>query len=96
MKNEIALAFNEVLEEKGLPKETILEALAQAMVSAFRKSVNASNAQDIRAKINLDKGEFAILVEKEVVESVESELTEVTLEVAQKSIQMFSLRYRAG
>ncbi len=84
MKNEIALAFNEVLEEKGLPKETILEALAQAMVSAFRKSVNASNAQDIRAKINLDKGEFAILVEKEVVESVESELTEVTLEVAQK------------
>lgn len=84
MKNEIALAFNEVLEEKGLPKETILEALATAMVSAFRKSVNASNAQDIRAKINLDKGEFAILVEKEVVESVESELTEVTLEVAQK------------
>jgi N utilization substance protein A len=85
MKNEIALAFNEVLEEKGLPKETILEALAQALVSAFRKSVNASSAQDIRAKINLDLGEFAILVEKEVVESVESELTEVTLEEARKA-----------
>jgi N utilization substance protein A len=85
MKNEIALAFNEVLEEKGLPKETILEALAQALVSAFRKSVNASSAQDIRAKINLDIGEFAILVEKEVVESVESELTEVTLEEARKA-----------
>ena len=82
MKNEIALAFNEVLEEKGLPKETILEALAQALVSAYRKSVNASNAQDIKAKINLDIGEFAILVEKEVVESVESDLTEVTLEEA--------------
>lgn len=85
MKNEFALAFNEVLEEKGLPKETILEALAQALVSAFRKSVNASNAQDIKAKINLDQGEFAILVEKEVVESVESELTEVTLEEARKA-----------
>jgi N utilization substance protein A len=85
MKNEIALAFNEVLEEKGLPKETILEALSQALVSAFRKSVNASSAQDIRAKINLDLGEFAILVEKEVVESVESELTEVTLEEARKA-----------
>ena len=82
MKNEFALAFNEVMEEKGLPKETILEALAQALVSAYRKSVNASNAQDIKARINLDMGEFAILVEKEVVESVESDLTEVTLEIA--------------
>ena len=71
MKNEFVLAFNEVLEEKGLPKETILEALAQALVSAYRKSVNASTAQDIKASINLDMGEFAILVEKEVVESVQ-------------------------
>ena len=29
MKSEFALAFNEVLEDKGLPRETILEALAQ-------------------------------------------------------------------
>lgn len=85
MKNEIALAFNEVLEEKGLPKETILDALAQSLVSAYRKSVNASSAQDIRAKINLDIGEFAILAEKEVVESVENEYTEVTLEEARQT-----------
>jgi N utilization substance protein A len=85
MKNEFALAFNEVLEEKGLPKETILEALAQALVSAYRKSVNASNAQDIKARINLELGEFTILVEKEVVECVENDLTEVTLEDAQVS-----------
>ena len=49
MKNEFVLAFNEVLEEKGLPPETILDALAQALVSAYRKSVVASTAQDIRA-----------------------------------------------
>ena len=85
MKNEFALAFNEVLEEKGLPKETILDALAQALVSAYRKSVNASAAQDIKARINLDIGEFAILVEKEVVERVENDLTEVTLDEARKS-----------
>ena len=85
MKNEFALAFNEVLEEKGLPKETILDALAQALVSAYRKSVNASAAQDIKARINLELGEFAILVEKEVVESVENDLTEVTLDGAKVS-----------
>ncbi len=84
MKNEFALAFNEVLEEKGLPRETILDALAQALVSAYRKSVNASAAQDIKARINLDIGEFAILVEKEVVEKAENDLTEVTLDIARK------------
>jgi transcription termination/antitermination protein NusA len=84
MKNEFVLAFNEVLEEKGLPKETILEALAHALVSAYRKSMNISSAQEVKAVIDLDKGEFGILSEKEVVESVENDLTEVTLEVARQ------------
>lgn len=84
MKNEFVLAFNEVLEEKGLPREVILEALAQALVSAYRKSVNASNAQDVRAQIDLDNGEFNILVEKEVVEHVQNEQTEVNLKRARK------------
>jgi len=84
MKNEFVLAFNEVLEEKGLPKETILEALAHALVSAYRKSMNVSSAQEVKAIIDLDKGEFGILAEKEVVESVENDLTEVTLEVARQ------------
>lgn len=84
MKNEFVLAFNEVLEDKGLPKETILEALAHALVSAYRKSTNVSSAQDIKAVINLDQGEFLILAEKEVVDSVQNEMTEVTLEEAKK------------
>lgn len=84
MKNEFVLAFNEVLEDKGLPKETILEALAHALVSAYRKSTSVSSAQDIKAVINLDKGEFLILAEKEVVESVQNNMTEVTLEEAKK------------
>lgn len=84
MKNEFALAFNEVLEEKGLPRETILEALGQALVSAYRKSVNASNAQEVKVVIDLDKGVFRILTEKEVVESVQNDLTEVSLKTARK------------
>jgi N utilization substance protein A len=84
MKNEFVLAFNEVLEDKGLPKETILEALAHALVSAYRKSTNVSSAQDIKALINLDEGEFSILAEKEVVESVQNDMTEVDLKTAKK------------
>jgi len=84
MKNEFVLAFNEVLEEKGLPKETIIEALSIAMVSAYRKSVNASSAQDIKANIDMEHGKFNILVEKEVVQTVQNPLTEVTIADAKK------------
>ena len=50
MKNEFSLAFNEVLEEKQRPKEVILGALESAMVSAYRRAVNASSAQHVEAK----------------------------------------------
>jgi N utilization substance protein A len=79
MKNEFALAFNEVLEEKGLPKEVILEALEAAMVSAYRRAVNASNAQHVEAKIDPETGKVIIYAEKEVVEDVEDQRTEVAL-----------------
>ncbi len=84
MKNEFVLAFNEVLEEKKLPKEVILEALEAAMVSAYRRAVNASNAQHVEATIDLETGKVTISAEKEVVESVQDPRTEVTLKEARK------------
>ena len=84
MKNEFTLAFNELLEDKGLPKEVILEALESAMVSAYRRSVNASNEQHIEAKMDMETGKVSIFAQKEVVESVENETTEVELEAARQ------------
>jgi transcription termination/antitermination protein NusA len=78
MKNEFVLAFNEVLEEKGLPKEIIVKALESAMVSAYRRAVNASNAQQVEAKIDLDTGKVTIYADKEVVEQVQDPRTEVS------------------
>lgn len=84
MKNEFTLAFNEVLEEKQLPKEIILKALESAMISAYRRAVNASNAQLVEAKVDIETGKVTILAEKEVVEEVQDERTEVSLEEARK------------
>ncbi len=84
MRNEFTLAFNEVLEEKGLPREIIIKALESAMVSAYRRSVNASQAQIIDAKVDMETGKVTIFAEKEVVEDVQDERTEVTLEEAQR------------
>jgi N utilization substance protein A len=82
MKNEFTLAFNEVLEEKQLPKEIILKALESAMISAYRRAVNASNAQHVEATVDVETGKVTIYAEKEVVEDVQDVRTEVTLEEA--------------
>ncbi len=84
MKNEFTLAFNEVLEEKGLPKEIIVQALESAMISAYRRSVNASTAQHVEAHIDMETGKVSISAEKEVVEEVQEINTEVNLEDARK------------
>src|SRR5687767_351302 len=83
-KNEFALAFNEVLEEKQLSKEIILGAIESAMVSAYRRAVNASTAQHVEAKIDPDTGKVTVSAEKEVVEDVQEPKTEVLLEDARK------------
>ncbi len=83
-KNEFSLAFNEVLEEKQLSRDIILGAIESAMVSAYRRAVNASTAQHVEAKVDPDSGKFLIYAEKEVVEDVQEPKTEVTLEDARQ------------
>jgi transcription termination/antitermination protein NusA len=82
MKNEFILAFNEVLEEKQLPREIIMQALEAAMVSAYRRDVNASSAQHVEARINPETGKVVIFAEKEVVDEVQDDRTEVSLKNA--------------
>ena len=84
MKNEFVLAFNEVLEEKQLPRDVIIKALESAMVSAYRRAVNASNAQQVDAKIDMETGKVTIFAEKEVVEAVEDSRTETSLAEARR------------
>ncbi|OQY36198.1 MAG: hypothetical protein B6I38_00150 [Anaerolineaceae bacterium 4572_5.1] len=84
MKSEFALAFKQVINAKGLPEEIILEALEDAMASAYRRSVRASSAQRVVAKMDMETGQVTIYAEKEVVEEVQDDRTEVTLKEAKK------------
>jgi N utilization substance protein A len=84
MKNEFALAFNEVLEDKQLPREVIVEALQTAMVQAYRRAMSASAAQGVEAQIDTETGKVTILAEKEVVEDIQDDRTEVLLDEARK------------
>lgn len=82
MKSDFVLAFNEILETRALPKEVVIEAIEQALVSAYRRDANiSSNQQEVIAEID-ETGKPRILVEKEVVTRLVDDKTEVLLENA--------------
>lgn len=82
MSNELQIAFNEIAQMRALDSDIVLEALQSALVSAYRKDTGASAAQAIEAEIDPVTGRAKVYVEKEVVDDVFSESTEVTLERA--------------
>ena len=60
MKSDFMLAFNEICQERGLPQDTVIEALKTALVSAFRRDLNLSNTQDVQVEIDPRTGESRI------------------------------------
>lgn len=84
MKNDFALALKQVLDERGLPQDVVLAAIEDAMVSAYRRAVHASTAQHVEAKIDPITGAVSISAEKEVVDEVQDDRTEVILAEAKQ------------
>ena len=56
MKSEFLLAFNQICSERNLSKEVVLEALQTPLVSAYRRNINASSAQNVTAQIDGNTG----------------------------------------
>ena len=86
MKSEFLLAFNQICSERNLSKEVVLEALQTALVSAYRRNINASSAQNVTAQIDGNTGMAKIFVEKEVVEVAQDDRTEVSLGKAREIV----------
>ncbi len=84
MKSEFILAFNEICEQRGLPKDEVFEALKTALVSAYRRDTNISAQQKVSVDIDPRTGEPTIYTEKEVVDSIFDNRTEVLLEQAKR------------
>ncbi len=82
MKSEFMLAFNEICQSRGLPRDIVLEALKVALISAYRRNTFSSANQEITAEIDQQTGEAVIFAEKEVVDATIDDRTEVTLTAA--------------
>ena len=56
-----------IAEEKGLPKETVLDVIEQAIAAAWRKD-NGDRDMNVRASLNTKNGEADVFVSREVIE----------------------------
>ncbi len=82
MRNELALAINQISTERNLPREVVAQVVESAVVQAYRKHANVLPGQHVAAKVNTDTGEVRVFVEKEVVEEVREARTEIALQEA--------------
>ena len=74
-----------IAEEKGLPKETVLSVIEQAIAAAWRKD-NGDRLMNVRAILNTKTGEADVFVAREVIEDglAYNPSTEMPLEEAKK------------
>lgn len=82
MNEEFILALKQLESEKGIPEDVIIEALETALVSSYKK--NFGTSQNVIIEINRDTGEISLAAEKEVVEEVFDENTEIAVEDARR------------
>ncbi|MDD6310992.1 MAG: transcription termination factor NusA [Firmicutes bacterium] len=78
--NDFLNAIDDLVKEKGIPKEVLLDAIEMALVSAYKK--NYGTSQNVRVDMDAENGNFEVLMQKSVVEEVEDEFTEISLEEA--------------
>lgn len=91
MNEEFILALNQLESEKGIKKDIVFEALEAALISSYKKNFGMSN-QNIVVDINKENGNIKIFKEMTVVDEVEDEDTEISLEDAEE----ISSKYKVG
>lgn len=82
MNQEFMEALEELELEKGIDKQTLLDAIKTALISAYKR--NFGITQDARVEIDENTGAIAVFAEKEVVEEVFDPSFEVSLDEARK------------
>ncbi len=80
---QLVLAVRTIADEKNLPEETVMDVVQQAIAAAWRRD-NGDREQTVRAELNTVKGTARVFVQYEVVEEVETEASQMTVEQAQK------------
>src|ERR1700737_5579057 len=83
MRSEFQAAIAQLIAEKGLPREVVMETVANALLAAYRKSFGGGE----NVRIEVDKnGEVHVWAAKRVVAKVHDANEEISLAEAQRLI----------
>ncbi|MDD5952644.1 MAG: transcription termination factor NusA [Oscillospiraceae bacterium] len=81
MNSELFEALELLEQERGIPVDFMIDRITKAIVTACK---NSYGNEEARVEVNMDKGEFEVFLQKEVVEEVYDPHCEITLEDAKK------------
>ncbi|MCI8353177.1 MAG: transcription termination/antitermination protein NusA [Clostridia bacterium] len=77
---ELVLALEELENEKGIKKSYLIEAIEQALVTAYKR--NFDSAENVKVVMDRETGAAHLYAVKEVVEAVEDFKLQISLEEA--------------
>lgn len=80
MNKEFIKAIEELEKEKEISKDILVEAIEIALVSAYKK--NYGTSQNVRVVIDREEGDIDVFMKRNVVETVEDDLMEISIEDA--------------
>ncbi len=78
---EFFAAISMIEKEKGIPKSYMLDKITQALVSAYKRD-HEGISDNLFVETDEEKGEVRMFMKKEVVETVDTPQTELSLEEA--------------
>ena len=90
MSKELLDALDALETEKGIKKEIVIDALEQALVSAYKR--NYDKAQNVEVEFDKRKGDIKVYSVKEVVNNVFDSRLEVSLEDALEINKAYEVR----
>ena len=82
--SEINAALDQIEISKGISRERVIEALKESMTKAYKKSLGGDDAL-VEVNIDLEAGKIEMFQIKNVVEDVQDDLLEISVEDALES-----------
>jgi transcription termination/antitermination protein NusA len=82
MKSDLYAAINQIAAERSIPREAILRGVEDAIITAYRRI--SGTDQNVAVKLDLQSGDARVFERRMIVEEIEDEALEVSLEEARR------------
>ncbi|WP_434297506.1 transcription termination factor NusA [Clostridium sporogenes] len=86
MNQEFVEALKEIVKEKGISADLLFTTIEDALVTAYKKNYakQGGSTNNVKVIMNRESGEIKVYAQKKVVELVEEEIEEISLEDAKE------------